>query len=85
MTDTTNIRPISELLAQILGRPEQDVKGKLGIGKLFGLRSDLVHNGKLALSREELGEVIQNLESICVEVLRRVSGEPYKGSLDKYF
>ena len=51
MTNTTDIRPISELLGKILGRTSEIVKEKLGIGRLFGVRSDLVHNGRLAISR----------------------------------
>lgn len=85
MTDTTDIRPVSELLAQIIGRPPELVKERLGIGRLFGLRSDLVHNGKLSLSREQLGETIEKLDNICVEVLRHISGESYRGTLEKYF
>jgi hypothetical protein len=85
MTDTSDIRPISELVADILGRAPELVKEKLGIGKIFGLRSDLIHDGKLTLSREQLGAVIEKLENICTVVLRHISGEPYRGVLEKYF
>jgi hypothetical protein len=85
MTDTTDIRPISQLLAQVVGRAPELVKDRLAIGRLCGLRSDLVHNGKLNLSREQLGEVVEKLENICVEVLRHISGEAYRGTLEKYF
>ena len=80
-----SIRPVSELLAHIIGRTPELVKERLGVGRLFGLRSDLVHNGKLSLSREQLGEVIEKLDNICVAVLRHISGEPYRGTLEKYF
>jgi hypothetical protein len=84
MENTTNIQPVSDLLAQIVNRDAAHVKNALSIGKLFGLRSDLVHNGRLALTREQLGEVIDKLEKICLEVLRRISGEPYRGALHVY-
>ena len=44
---------------------------------------DPAHVG-LALTREQLGEVIDKLEKICIEVFRRISGEPYHGALDTY-
>jgi len=84
MQDTTNIQPVVDLLAQIVNRDAAHVKSALGIGKLFGFRSDLIHNGRLPLTRAQLGEVIDKLETICLEVLRRISGQPYHGALDTY-
>jgi hypothetical protein len=84
MENTTNIQPVSDLLAQIVNRDAAHVKNALNIGKLFGLRSDLVHNGRLGLTREQLGEVTDKLERICVEVMRRISGEPYRQALDVF-
>jgi hypothetical protein len=85
MKDTTNVGPIGEYLGQMLGRPSAEVKDKLQIGRTFGLRSNLVHNGKLSLTPEELGKLIQRLEDICVEILRSMSGQSYGGLLDQYF
>ena len=85
MKDTTNVGPIGEYLGQMLGRPSAEVKDKLQIGRTFGLRSNLVHNGKLGLTPEELGKLIQRLEDICVEILRSMSGQSYGGLLDQYF
>jgi hypothetical protein len=85
MKDTTNIGPISDYLGQILNRPAAEVKDKLGIGRTFGLRSDLVHNGRLDLTPEQLAELIQKLENICLEVFRSISGQPYGKLLDRYF
>lgn len=84
MKDTTDIRPISEFLAKITGHSAPVVKEALGIGRLFGLRSDLVHNGKFGLSSADLGPVICRLEMICLEVLRAMSGLAYSGSLDRF-
>lgn len=85
MRDTSNIQPISDYLAQVTGRAAADVKRFLYLGNLFGARSDLVHDGKLAYGREVLGEVLNKLEAIDVTVLRALGGLPYAGQLDKYF
>ena len=85
MKDTTNIGPIGEYLGHMLGRPPAEVRDKLQIGRTFAYRSNLVHNGKLGLTPEELGKLIQMLEDICLEILRGVSGQSYGGLLDRYF
>ena len=85
MKDTSNIKPISDYLSAYLGKPSDDVKDRLMIGRLFGFRSDLVHDGRLDVAPESINSVFELLESICVEVLRAFSGLPYTGSLDKYF
>lgn len=85
MKNTTNIKPISEYLATILGKPATEVKEKLGIGRLFQVRSDLVHNGRLNIDPQDLGAVFSKLEEICLEVIRTLSGLPYGKTLDKYF
>lgn len=85
MKNTTNIAPISEYLGHILGRPADEVKSKLEIGRMFGLRSELVHNGQFSLSPEETIAWVQRLENICLETLRSISGLPYGRSLDSFF
>jgi hypothetical protein len=85
MKDTSNIKPISDYLGAYLNKPSDDVKGRLKIGRLFGFRSDLVHDGRLDVPPEDINSVFELLESICVEVLRALSGLPYTGSLNKYF
>ena len=85
MRDTSNIQPISDYLAHVTGLPAADLKRSLDLGKLFGARSGLVHDGKLPYSREVLGEVLNKLEAIGVTVLRALGGLPYAGQLDRYF
>lgn len=85
MKDTTDIKPISRYLSDRIGRLPAEIKDKLGIGRMFGIRSDLVHNGVLTLNISEMGEFFGRLEGICLEVLRGMSGVDYDGSLDKYF
>jgi hypothetical protein len=84
MRDTSNIQPISDFLSQTIGRPPTEVKLKLDIGRLFGARSSLVHDGKLPYSRNELGPVLKKLEAIDVTVLRSIGGLPYSGQLDEF-
>lgn len=85
MKNTTDIRPISEFLAGVTGRPAVEVKEKLQIGKLFGARSDLVHNGKLPYEGKGLAAMLNLLEAIDVTIIRVLGGMPYAGELDAYF
>jgi len=84
MRDTTDIRPIGEFLGHLTGRSASEVKAKLGIGRLFGMRSDLVHNGSLGIDDRELGPTIGRLEDICGTILQNLIGLPYGGNLDPY-
>lgn len=85
MKNTTDIKPISEYLAGRISRSPSEIKEKLGIGRVFRVRSNLIHNGILTLEISEKGEFFRRLEGICLEVLRGMSGINYSGSLQKYF
>ncbi|MCK4599953.1 hypothetical protein KAU37_09080 [Candidatus Bipolaricaulota bacterium] len=85
MKDTTNIKPLCHYVANIVGRDSEVVKEQLGIGKLFGARSNLVHDGELTIPISELGEIMGKLELICIEVLRYMNDLEYSDSLEKYF
>lgn len=100
MKSTSNIKPISEYLSRILQVDAKTIGEKLGIGKLYGLRSALVHDGIFRVDIEvlegyydkdsELGryqyksEVMGKLECIVHEILRHMCGLPYSGLLDQY-
>ena len=84
MKDTTDIRPISELLSKLTGRSSSDVKEMLAIGRIFGLRSDLVHNGSFDPRQTGIPGFWTRLEALCLETLRYVGGLPYSGSLDQF-
>lgn len=84
MKNTTDIRPISEYLSVAVGRPAAELKDKLDSGRLFGARSDLVHNGKLPYGRWDLGAVLNKLEAIVITVLRSLGAISYSGQLDQY-
>jgi hypothetical protein len=85
MKNTSDIRPISDYLARVTGRSALAVKEKLLLGRLFGARSDLAHNGKLPYARNELGGVLNLLEAIDLTVIRSLGGLPYAGELDASF
>lgn len=85
MKDTTNIKPISTYLGNLIGKDPDLIREQLEIGKLFGARSNLVHNGRLNIPAQDFVETLMRLESICLEVLRSMMGLPYSGALDKYF
>ena len=84
MKDTTDIKPISTYLSHVMNKDPSLIKERLGIGKLFGARSKLVHNGRLGIPIQELGVTLSRLETICLEVLRSMCDLSYSGALDKY-
>jgi hypothetical protein len=84
MKDTSDIGAISQYLSQLTGRSTTEVKAKLGLGSLFGARSDLVHDGKLPHDREKLGAILTKLEAIASAVIRSLGGLPYNGSLEQF-
>jgi hypothetical protein len=85
MRDLTNIQPITEHLSGVTGHPPAEIKEKLGIGRLYRARCNLVHNGKLPYTREELGGVLNRLEAIALTVLQSLGGLPYTGQLEEHF
>ena len=84
MRDTSNIQPINDYVARITGREAAEVRQALEIGKLFGARSDLVHDGRLPYGSDIIGQVLTKLEALDMTVLRAVGGLPYRGDLDIY-
>lgn len=66
MPDTTNIKPIKDALSKIYGIKIEAVDQKFKIGRLFGLRSRIVHNGE-NVSMHYLVEVY--LQSVFVDIL----------------
>jgi hypothetical protein len=85
MKDTSDITPISAYLHDLTGHPTAELKDRLGIGRLFGARSKLVHDGTLPIAISEMGEVFGRLEAICRVVIRGVAGFSYDGSLEPHF
>jgi hypothetical protein len=84
MKETSDIRSLCDRLSSVTGRTAAEVKEKLRIGRLFGARSALVHDGKLPYERNELGEVLRKLESIDRVVISSLGGLNYSGELDEF-
>ena len=100
MKDTSNIEAISHCLSKILNMDVARAKEKLEIGKLYGTRCSLVHDGKFTINeistvsldkpdeerRYEYAEsdTFARLEYIVREIMRYMCGLPYSGSLDRY-
>jgi hypothetical protein len=66
MPDTTNIRPVNESLARIYNITLDESVKKFNIGRIFGLRGMIIHNGQqLQIS----STILDYLESIFVDLL----------------
>lgn len=100
MKDTSNIEPINICLAEILHSTPQLVKNDLGIGKLYGLRCALVHDGRFFMDMQLVdaqhekdqdikyvhyqSQTLAKLECIVREIMRYMCGMPYSGTLNQY-
>lgn len=84
MKNKTNIKPIAEYLALITGQQSETIKEKLNIGRLYGSRCNLVHNGKFDIELKDMGIVFTKFENIVYEILRGMIGLAYSGSLDQF-
>ena len=85
MKDTSNIRAIHDYLGGYMNKDSALAKDKLGIGKLYSIRCNLVHDGRLDIPGREESETFQRLELICLQILRSLNGLPYSGALEMYF
>ena len=101
MKNTTNIEPIVLFLSRILQRDITIVKSQLEIGKLYGVRCALVHDGSFNIDTETVNMAydksadryyehsqsrsVAKLEYIVREIMRNMCGLEYSGSLEPYF
>ena len=72
MPDTTDIRPINIALARIYGLSRDEVTTRFKIGRIFGLRSDIVHNGQVRSIHQQLQRYIQ---AVYVDILFDLLGQ----------
>lgn len=84
MRNTTDIRPISEVLSPLVSLSPEEFKRKLEVGKIFGVRSDLVHNGRFEPFESRGGGLRGKLEALAIEALRMAAGLPYGGSFSQF-
>jgi hypothetical protein len=80
----TNVKSVAQYLAPILNLPADDIMKKLELGRMYGLRSGLVHAGHLEVTIEELGSLLDKLEAIVRTILRNIGGLQYQNDLDEY-
>ncbi len=86
MEDTPNIKPVRKLLKEIAfkGLSNAEIENRIGIGKLYRLRCDIVHDGYVELETHKLTRSIGTLLDITRATMRHYLGLPYDGELDKY-
>lgn len=85
LKNETSIWPICQELEIITGKSRQKINEVLGIGRLHGIRSALVHHGKLTVPLEDFGGFLQKIDDIVCVILRAMTGQQYDGRLDRYF
>jgi hypothetical protein len=73
MPDDTNIKPLNETLAVIYGGDATAAKARFLTGKLCGLRSAIVHDGKRATATNG---ILRHLECLYVDVFFEEVGLP---------
>lgn len=66
MPDTTNIRPLNQSLAKAYGITLEEATNTFGIGKIFRLRSRILHNGEDLPINQLLSEY---MECIFIDIL----------------
>jgi hypothetical protein len=60
--EDTNIRPLNKSLAQIYSLPSHvDANNKFGLGRIFGLRSRIVHKGHIVPIHQNLQRYLETL------------------------
>jgi hypothetical protein len=59
MPDSTNIRPINEALSRAYGKTIDEITKTFGVGRIFGLRSRIVHDGDVLPIKFILEEYLQ--------------------------
>lgn len=59
MPDSSNIRPINEALARAYGKTIDETIKTFGVGRIFGLRSKIVHDGDVLPIKFVLEEYVQ--------------------------
>lgn len=83
-------RPMVRLFLQYLaanilvGQSAADINSALGIGRMYGTRGNLYHQGKLEWDNRERSEKFKLLRELCSEVLRHELGLPLARSLEPH-
>lgn len=81
MKDTSNIGPLRDLVKLLTGGDKQ-IERNLDIGRLYGKRCEIVHDGKFYAATSSPDFV--KLEALVHEAIRSILGLPYGGLLDRF-
>ncbi len=79
--DTTNVKSAEKLFESLHGTTREEVHSKLQIGRLQGLRSDIVHKG---LTPDLDYRVLILLDALYVDALAYKLNVTHVGNTDKY-
>ncbi len=66
MPDTSNIRPLNDLLAGYYGITSQEAAERFKVGRILGLRSRIVHDGEKIPIHQDFSRYLENLYSDLV-------------------
>jgi hypothetical protein len=61
MPNTTDIRPLVESLSRSYGLSYVEARQRFSVGRLFGLRSRIVHDGQIVYAHQSLSKYIEAL------------------------
>lgn len=61
MPDTSDIRPLNERLASVYGLAYEMARDRFKVGRLFGLRSRIVHDGEIVPIHAQLSRYLEAL------------------------
>lgn len=81
MPDTTNVKPVNEILGASYAITTQDAARQFGVGKLQGLRSRILHNGEQLVIH---GNLTNYVRALFTDVLLEVLGLPAQHRADAY-
>lgn len=73
MPNTTNIAPANDILAQAYGVSNPQIMQDIELGRLYGLRSDIVHNGLRAALDARL---LNYVAAVYADLLEAILGLP---------
>lgn len=79
MPSTSNIKPLVHLLASGYGITDTDAGTRFSIGRIYGLRSRIVHDGHVVPYH---GMLARYMEALYVDALHAALGMPLEGRIE---
>ena len=89
MNTTDVVRPVTELIQRHVAPAASypDIKERIGIGRIFGTRSEIVHNGLAVVDitrSPDFDRRLEQLEAIARVCMRVLGGMPAGTALDRF-